>query len=93
MSLGLVLGNQYWTNTVTQKVTKLPVMVRSYQPSAKDILGYFIHSDLEAMTFVKVQQLKTKKLLIDYVANLVAEIKKMRCAILLQKLNQKKSIK
>ncbi len=76
VNLGLVLGNHFWTNPVTQKITKLPLMVHSFEPIAKDIIGYFIHSDLDAMTFIKVQQLKTKKVLSDYVATLVAEIKK-----------------
>lgn len=76
LTLGLRLGNQYWTNPVTEKVTKLPLVVYSYKPFAKDVVGYFFHSGTDAMTFIKVQQLKTKKLLSDYVANLVAEIKK-----------------
>jgi len=76
LNLGLVLGNNYWTNPVTQKITKLPVMIRSYQSSAKDILGYFIHSETDSSTLIKVQQLKLKKTLGDYVANLTAQMKK-----------------
>ena len=76
VNLGLRVGNQYWTNPVTQKITKLPLMVHSYEPIAKDIIGYFIRSDTDASTLMKVQQLKTKKVLSDYVANFVAEIKK-----------------
>ena len=76
VSLGLRIGNHFWTNPVTQKITKLPLTVHSYEPIEKDIIGYFIRSETDTYTLMKVQQLKTKKLLSDYVANLVAEIKK-----------------
>ena len=81
ISLGLVLGNNYWTNPVTQKITKLPVMIRSYQSRAKDILGYFIHLETDSSTLIKVQQLKLKKTLDDFVANLTAQMKKEEMCI------------
>ena len=57
-------------------MTKLPIMVHAFESSTKDVLGYFINSETDTSTLLKIQQLNLKKTLIDYVTNLTALMKK-----------------